>query len=565
MRSLRRAALDSLLVAAAMSAVAVAQTTVFTFHGVEAVDKFGYNVRTVGDVDADGIADFIYSSPFLDTNGRVNNGIARVHSGATGAVLHDLHGPLDGDEFGYSVDGAGDVDGDGHADFVLTRLVLANRFTGEARVYSGATGSVLHTFVGNDSYDFFGISAAGVGDVDGDGYDDVAVSAPGKDDNGSSSGEVNVYSGKTGTLLHSWDGDHGGDQFGWWISNAGDVDADGFPDLVVGAPTADSTGKSECGIVRIFSGRTGAVIRTLEGDAAGDNLGWNVSTAGDVDHDGHADVLAGAHLSDGGAPNAGMARVYSGLDGSVLRTWYGDLAGDEFGWSVRNAGDVDADGYEDQLVGGRFADANGVDSGVAKLFSGRTGALLHTWVGHDGGDQMGYSVGSAGDVDADGYDDVIIGAAFDDSFGANAGVVRVDSFGGAAVPPRHVLLSMGCPCSNGKLPRIGIHGRAALGGSYALDLRGALPNAIAFVNVGVYWNQALGALAPGCTIVPYPLDLFPTLTDANGLAAVTPFTAIPNDPGLVGVELHHQWFVLDPSNNVLGVAASNALKAIVGV
>ena len=552
------------LAASLLGTAGLAQTTLYTFQGVGSIDKFGYNVRTIGDANGDGVDDFIYSSPFMDTNGRTNNGVLRVHSGANGALLHEVHGPLDGDEMGYSVDGAGDVDGDGRADFVVSRLIGANRFVGEARIYSGASGALLRTFPGYDSYDFFGISVAGVGDVNGDGYDDVAIGAPGKDDNGSSSGEVNVYSGRTGAVLWSWDGEAGGDQFGWWVSLAGDVDGDGFPDIVTGAPAADAPGKAECGKVRIFSGRTGTVIRTLEGDAGGDNLGWNVSGAGDVNHDGFADVICGAHLADGGASNAGMARVYSGADGSTIYTWYGDLAGDQFGWSVRNAGDVDADGYEDLLAGGRFADSNGVDAGVAKLFSGRTGNVIHTWTGHDAGDQMGYSVGSAGDVDSDGYADVILGAAFDDTYGVDSGVVRVVSFGGLAVPPRRVLFAAGCPCSNGNLPRIEIEGRAQLGGSSSLALHGALPNATAFVNVGVLWNQPLGALAPGCTVVPYPLDLFPTLPDGDGLASVTPFPAIPNDPSLVGVEIHHQWFVLDATNNALGIATSNALKTILG-
>ncbi|MBI5852505.1 MAG: FG-GAP repeat protein [Planctomycetes bacterium] len=552
------------LAASALGAAGLAQTTLYTFQGAGSVDKFGYNVRTIGDANGDGVDDFIYSAPFMDTNGRTNNGVLRVHSGANGALLHEVHGPGDGDEMGYSVDAAGDVDGDGHADFIVSRLIRAATFRGEARVYSGANGNLLYTVAGANDYDFFGISVAGIGDANGDGYDDFTVSAPGKDDNGSASGEILAYSGKTGAVLWSADGDAPVEQLGWWVSGAGDVDGDGFTDVVAGAPFADAPGKLECGKVRIFSGRTGATIRTHIGDASGDRLGWSVSRAGDVNHDGYADVICGAHLNDGGGLDAGLAHVYSGADGSVLYTWSGDLPGDQFGWSVRNAGDVDADGWEDLLVGGRLADTNGVDAGVAKLFSGRTGNVLHTWAGHDAGDQMGFSVGSAGDVDSDGYADVILGAAFDDTYGVDAGVVRVVSFGGIAVPPRHVLFAAGCPCSNGNLPRIQIEGRAQLGGSYSLSLHGALPNATAFVNVGVLWNQPLGSLAPGCTVVPYPLDLFPTLTDVDGLASVTPFPSIPNDPSLVGVEIHHQWFVLDASNNALGIATSNALKAILG-
>ena len=554
----------SALAAAALTVAGAAQTTLYTFHGVGSIDKFGYNVTTCGDVDGDGRSDFIYSAPFLDIDGRLNNGIVRVHSGATGAVLQEYHGPEDGDEFGYSVDGIGDVDGDGHADYVITRLVLATRYAGEARVYSGATGSLVRVVHGGSAYDYFGISAAGVGDVDGDGYDDFAVSAPGKDDNGSSSGEVRVFSGHSGVELYDWDGDAGGDQFGWWVAGVGDVDADGVPDIACGAPTASLPGRSECGLVRVFSGRTGAVLHDFHGDASGDRLGWCISAAGDLNHDGFADLIAGAYLANDNGTDSGMARVYSGADGSTLFSFLGDAAGDQFGWSVRKAGDVDGDGWDDLLVGARFNDQAGTDAGMARLFSGQTGAVMHTFLGHDAGDQMGFSVGSAGDVDGDGYFDVILGAAFDDTFGTDSGVVRVVSFGGTGEPPRDILLASGCPCSDGHLPRIGISGRAEIGSTYSITLRSALPNTIAFVNIGIYWNQPLGGLAPGCTAVPYPLDFVPTLTDSFGAGSVTPIQLIPNDPQFVGVEVYHQWFVLDPTNNPLGIATSSALKTVLG-
>jgi hypothetical protein len=542
-----------------------AQSTLYTYHGVNSVDKFGYNVTTIGDIDGDGRSDFIYSSPFMDTNGKTNNGIVRVHSGATGAMVYEFHGPLQGDEYGYAVDGAGDIDGDGVPDFLITRLVQANRYTGEASVHSGATGAVIHTVVGAQSYDYFGVSGAGVGDVNGDGFDDFAVGAPGRDDNGSSSGEVTVYSGLDATILFSWDGDNGGDQYGWWIAPAGDADHDGFADIVIGAPTVDLPGRADCGMVEIRSGKLGTVLHRVYGDAFGDRLGWCVSAAGDIDHDGHGDFFAGAYLADPNGANSGMARVYSGRDASTLFTFHGDASGDEFGWSVRNAGDVDGDGYEDLLVGARFNDQNGANAGLARLFSGANGSVIHTFLGTDAGDQMGYSVGGAGDVNADGYAEVILGAAFDSSLGPDAGTVSVVTFGGAGTPPRAVLLDSGCRCSNGKLPRIAIEGRSGLGDTYTVRLRGGLSNAIAFVNLGILWNQPLGALAPGCTAVPYPLNFVPTLTDVDGLAAVVPFVAIPIDNTLIGVELFHQWFVLDPSLNNLGLATSNALAVTLGM
>ncbi len=150
---------------------------------------------------------------------------------------------------------------------------------------------------------------------------------------------------------------------------------DGYADVVVGAYLDDNNG-SDSGSARVFSGANGGILYTFNGDSAYDNLGLSVSDAGDVNHDGFADVIVGAYGDDNTGSSSGSARVFSGANGSILYTFNGDSASDYFGYSVSSAGDVNNDGYDD-LIGGAYQDDNtGSNSGSAFVYSG---ALLLAW------------------------------------------------------------------------------------------------------------------------------------------------------------------------------------------
>jgi len=207
--------------------------------------------------------------------------------------------------------------------------------------------------------------------------------------------------------FYTFSGEAAGDQFGFSVSDAGDVNNDGFPDFIIGAPFHDSAG-ADRGRAYVYSGLTGSLLYTFDGAGAGDNFGYSVSGAGDVDTNGYDDVIIGAPLNDFAGTNAGQAYVYSGSNGALLYTFTADSAGDDFGRSVSGAGDVNNDGFADVIVGAPLYDdpINTLATGRAYVYSGANGSLLYTFIGQcyniscDDSLDMGFgqSVSGAGDV-----------------------------------------------------------------------------------------------------------------------------------------------------------------------
>ena len=223
----------------------------------------------------------------------------------------------------------------------------------------------LFTVGGDSNADRLGSSVSGAGDVNGDGVADLIVGAHLDDNNGESSGSARVFSGVDGHILYTFDGDSVGDQFGGSVSDAGDVNGDGFDDLIVGASGDDNNG-SLSGSARVFSGVDGSILYNFDGNEAFEFFGGPATGAGDVNGDGFADLIVGAFGADNNGSRSGSARVFSGVDGSTLYNFDGDEAGDAFGISVSGAGDVNGDGVDDFIIGATHGGANG--GGYARVY-----------------------------------------------------------------------------------------------------------------------------------------------------------------------------------------------------
>jgi len=219
------------------------------------------------------------------------------------------------------------------------------------------------------------------------------------------------------TILRQWSGTNQtfpyGDAFGSAFAGVGDVNGDGVPDVAVGALGTNSGSVQSAGRLYVFSGSTGNTLFTLDGSVANEGLAGRVEAAGDMDRDGHADILVRSDV----LPGAGGFHLVSGLTGTIIRS-YADRV------SAAGVGDVDSDGWPDLLFGGftRLMGWPPVDAGFAEVISGQTGAVIRSYAGTYPMQLFGWMVESAGDVDADGVPDLLIGASGLYPFTASDGI-----------------------------------------------------------------------------------------------------------------------------------------------
>ena len=394
----------------ALSTVALGQQEVFRFDGVNAVDRFGWSVKGAGDVNGDGFDDMIVGAPTDSPGGVFKAGSVRVYSGANGSQLYYWTGSQANDYYGWAVSGAGDVDADGYDDLVISAPRTPSAGSNYAQVRSGLNGSILYSFSGS-AVDTYGYSVAAAGDVDSDGHDDVLIGAPQHNVAGGK-GYAHVRSGANGWPIRVANGVFAGDRFGWSVSGGGDANGDGVSDFAVGAPQ-HFTG---AGYVFVYSGGSGSLYWLQNGAAIGDYFGHSICLERDVDADNLADLIVGApRTNPGGLPNAGRVRVYSG---TVIELWTfdGEAVDDLLGWSVCSA-DTNGDGYSDVVVGIPGDDAAFPNAGRVRVFSGQSGWAYFSFVGKYPDHVLGSSVGRVGHVAGDpwpgtmGPKDAVIGGA----------------------------------------------------------------------------------------------------------------------------------------------------------
>ena len=408
-----------------------------------------------------------------------------------------INGINEGDGSGISVSSAGDVNGDGVDDIIIgasgadangsasgaSYVVFGSaNWLSESLELSSLDGTNGFQINGIDENDYSGMSASSAGDFNGDGFDDIIIGAIGADPNGESSGESYVVFGSAEWLsgsieLSALDGTNGFqingideyDHSGWSVSSAGDFNDDGFDDIIIGAPDAESqTGESyliygsaewlsgsidlrpvynslDGYSVHWFDGQNGIKISGIDDN---DWSGSSVSSAGDFNGDGIDDIIIGASSADPNGSNSGESYiVYGFANGSSanfnltqLKYGYsgfkinGINEGDGSGRSVSSAGDFNGDGIDDIIIGASLADPNGFRSGESYIVLGSaswiSASLDLSWIafqinGNDENDWSGRSVSSAGDFNGDGFDDIIIGATGADPNGSKSGASYV--------------------------------------------------------------------------------------------------------------------------------------------
>jgi len=474
----------------------------FVLNGVNAGDESGTSVSVAGDINGDGFEDLIIGAPDAGPNGSFSGASFLVFGSNQGFTSPLNLSALDGsngfvingesiyDFSGYSVSAAGDINGDGVDD-----LVLGAPSASPDAGYSGATyvvfgskqglpdplslsdldGSNGFLISGVTAYDESGTSVSAAGDINGDDIDDLIIGAP-----YAGTGAGYVVFGSDQALAHPLslsylDGNNGfkingvstGDSLGISVSAAGDINGDGIDDLIIGAILAGTPGDYAGASYVVFgsdeawagslnlSSLDGGNGFAINGVADQDSLGNSVSAAGDINGDGIADLVIGAPNADPNGDDSGASYVVfgsaqawtsplnlSGLDGTNGFAINGVSAGDQSGASVSAAGDINVDGFDDLIIGASLVDPNGGDSGASYIVYGSdqawtsplnlssldsaNGFVIN---GVSAGDNSGTSVSAAGDINVDGFDDLIIGAPLADPNGDSSGASYV-VFGG---------------------------------------------------------------------------------------------------------------------------------------
>ena len=415
---------------------------------------FGWSVATAGDANGDGYSEVIIGAPYFD-NGQADEGAAFVYRGTRDGLelipVWKREGEAPGARMGWSVATAGDVNGDGFWDVIISAPYADNIFgakaVGRVEVFHGSAQGLEESAAwaqgGGMENQRFGWCVAGAGDVNGDGYSEVIIGVPYHSDERNEEGIVYVYKGSEGGVVDGepfWrvsPANQMYSHFGYSVACAGDVNADGYDDVIIGSPLYSGSFPMEGGVWVYDGGPEGLSSLSIWSMNSGEEdarFGYSVASAGDVNGDGHSDIIIGAPRHKSGLPwQAGRAYLFPGNNQGVssVSSWEGSSYTYEndshFGSSVAGAGDVNGDGYGDIIIGipdDGTTEKPGVGRALIYYGSSLGPETDSDWgagpfeLSPESNSFYGYSVACAGDINGDGYSDVIVGAPYEPETGS---------------------------------------------------------------------------------------------------------------------------------------------------
>lgn len=332
------------------------------------LDSFGIAIEPMDDRDGDGVTDFWVGAPHADGGSIKDSGKVSLVSGRTGQTLGSVSGTAEGGLAGFALASTGDVNGDGFSEIAVGAPNQPGPLThsGAILIFSGSTGDLLSTLSPAANLRNFGFDLEACGDLTGDGVPELAVATSEMLGN-IPSGRVQIYDLSSGALLRTLASSAHAGVHVYSMANIGDLNQDSIPDLIIGAPgpwyfqlvvgsitnivTGTIPASSTQGHLVAYSGSNGAVLWTVPSASTFNDIarGFSIAALNDVNADGIPDFVAGAPMTQNQTQTdtLGMFEIRSGADGSLLRRVLGTTGDEELGFRVANAGDLDADGVDD--------------------------------------------------------------------------------------------------------------------------------------------------------------------------------------------------------------------------
>lgn len=397
--------------------------------------EFGKSVGSAGDVNGDGFDDILVGCHYF-SNPEYREGKVFLYYGSSSGPDTSASWAYESNSanatLGISVSGAGDVNGDGFDDVIIGAHTFTGDMNSEGKVFvfygsaEGLNDSPDWEAEGNQIASDFGGTVSEAGDVNGDGYDDVIIGAVFYDGDEVDQGRVYVYYGSAYGLGDTpWIAEVVGEgiTFGSHVSGAGDVNGDGYDDVIAGCRKY-SDGESSEGAAFVYLGSATGLSDSYdwhyESNLTGTKLGQSVSTAGDVNSDGYADVIISGHNYSQPEVDEGYALIFLGSSLGLASTPHFQHEANQtnalFGNQCADAGDVNADGFDDVIIGSReYTNGETSEGRVYVYFGSATGmseSSFWTAESNQANAFLGYAVASAGDVNGDGADDVLCGAKY---------------------------------------------------------------------------------------------------------------------------------------------------------